>query len=440
MKKYMAVLAALVIGLSSSSLEMTAIAAQMEDEQDPGSELSGIEEEQREADENGASDSDSDTSELTSLLIPEKLGVVLDPWELDGNTQIYSEEYSIQNIGETKGTLVLSFACKPQENSGVIIKAENEGLHDDESKSLYMKMVFGNGDELILSEEVSEYKVEMEPGEELSVCFQGELNENTAEPWDNGDIEVEGVYFWSAEGEAPVNKEEEKIDDTPLDASIEKENIEPTMSEEGLSDSNLLEEGKEKIQQEETEKQEANEEEEELKDKEVQEDEKSSDGEELQDKKDSLESDIDQEDSREIVDLNEPQEWKVVLNSWEQSENEEVVFERYLLQNSGETVGRLILSTITWKDQKDNNKDSDMIGQEGILCDSNSNQKLPPVYVYMALGNEEKVALYQESASYEVEVMPGEELFVDFVGEKSQMSEWEDSVMEMTITYSWNMD
>ncbi len=415
MKKYMAVLAALVIGLSSSSLEMTAMAAQMED--DPGSSISDVKEEEPDANEKEAADGESEMSELTSLQIPQKLGVVLDPWELDGKTQIYSEEYTIQNAGEAPGTLVLSFACKPQENSGVTVRAENEGLHDDESKSLYMKMVFGNGDELILSEEVSEYEIEMVPGEELSVCFQGELNENAADPWKNGDIEVEGVYSWKTEGEASVEEKADAADDP-------------------------LEEGKEKVQKDGVEKQEPVEGEETPEDKDSltgedsQEEDKESGSDNLQDKKDSQENG--EGEHREIVDLNEPQEWKVVLDSWEESENEEIVFAQYLLRNSGETVGRLVLEDIEWENQEKGNEKADITGQEGIADDDS--HKPYSVGAEMVLENGEKAALTQESIGYEVEVKPGEDISVDFMGEENQMSEWKEGAVKMTATYSWNID
>lgn len=429
MKKYMAVIAALMIGLNSSSLEMTALAGQIEDGQDAGSELSDLKEEQPEALEDDEKDTtDGERSDLASLLLPEKLGVVLDPWEMDGKGQIYSEEYTIQNVGEAPGTLVLSFACKPMENSGVIVRQEKEGLNEDESKSLYMKIVFGNDEQLILSEEFSEYLIEIEPGEELSVCFQGELNENAAEPWKDGDIEVEGVYSWKTEGEASADEKE----DDPLAPNIEKEKAQSVVSGENGSDSSLEAE-KEKTQKKEIQKEEAS-----LTDKDFHEDGKSPDNEELQDEKDSLENDIDQEDRREIIELNETQEWKVVLNSWKEGENEESVFGQYLLRNSGESAGRLVLSDIIWKDIKENDEGTNVVDQEEILSSSESDPKFSLVYAYMVVGNEEKVALRQENVGFEVELKPGEEMTVDFLGENRKGMELGGGFGEITAVYSWN--
>ena len=68
---------------------------------------------------------------LNHLQIPQKLGVVIDPWEMDGKEQIYSEEYVIRNDGEMPGVLMLSnLACRPQEQSGVIVTANPAGLHE----------------------------------------------------------------------------------------------------------------------------------------------------------------------------------------------------------------------------------------------------------------------------------------------------------------------
>lgn len=148
--------------------------------------------ESRETVEN-SDESKGENIEKISLQIPQKLQVTIDPFELDGKGQIYSEQYTIWNVGETTGTLTLSFTCTTQ---GVEIKREKGGIHDGEGKAVYMEIEIGETDRMILSSEGSEYCAELKPGEGLSLRFTGEINENTPDSWKDGDIAVEGIYKW----------------------------------------------------------------------------------------------------------------------------------------------------------------------------------------------------------------------------------------------------
>lgn len=44
--------------------------------------------------------SEPEDTDLKQLQIPQKLEVVIDPWEMDGKSQIYSEQYVIRNDGK----------------------------------------------------------------------------------------------------------------------------------------------------------------------------------------------------------------------------------------------------------------------------------------------------------------------------------------------------
>lgn len=195
-----------------------------------------------------AAQEDMPESRLCSLQIPQKMGVVIDPWEIDGKGQIYSEQYTIQNTGEETGVLTLSFQCRKGENSTAIIRTDKMGLHDDENKSIYIEVIFGETEGKVLGEEGLEYQAELEPGEALEVSFTGEVNENVSESWGNGDVEIEGIYFWNvaedadAEAEADVDGTEEAPDseadvdgtEEPLDSEADVDGTEePPDSEAG---------------------------------------------------------------------------------------------------------------------------------------------------------------------------------------------------------------
>lgn len=139
---------------------------------------------------------DSIVSERMSLQIPQRLGVVIDPWELAGRGQIYSEQYMIRNMGDAPGTLTLSFRCISGEDREVNIRTDKEGLHEETVKSICMEMVYEDGNRIALSQEGGEYRIELQPKEQFLVWFSGEVNENASEQWRDGDVTVEGRYSW----------------------------------------------------------------------------------------------------------------------------------------------------------------------------------------------------------------------------------------------------
>lgn len=88
-----------------------------------------------------------------------------------------------------------------------------------------MEMLFGNGEQVVFTQESSQYQTELKPGEELSICFAGEVNENAFGKWEDNDISVSVVYSWEAveelqdpaEEESIQNEEEEIKEKTQLD-------------------------------------------------------------------------------------------------------------------------------------------------------------------------------------------------------------------------------
>lgn len=141
----------------------------------------------------------SESSGLAQLQIPQKMEIVIDPWEMDEKEQIYSKEYTVQNMGETSGVLTLDFACKVREDTGLSFQEDPDGIHSSDEKLIYMKVLFGTGEEAVFTREGVKYQAELQPGETLSLRFTGEVNENADDPWKDGDIEIEGMYSWEQE-------------------------------------------------------------------------------------------------------------------------------------------------------------------------------------------------------------------------------------------------
>lgn len=198
----------------------------------------GAEEIETESEKAKKDEAQREITGMNHLLIPQKLQVVIDPWEMDGKGQIYSEEYVIKNTGETPGTLILSdLACQIDEESGVEIKDDPKGIHDDGNKSAYIEIVFGDRDKVILSKEGAVYKAELKPEEELTLRFSGEVNENAEKSWRNGDIALKATYAWEPDEPAEGTGEEESASreaqetDTVAEEKEEPEALELELAE-----------------------------------------------------------------------------------------------------------------------------------------------------------------------------------------------------------------
>lgn len=134
------------------------------------------------------------------LQVPQKLGITLDPFEINGKGQIYSEQYVIKNAGKAGGVLSLSeLICEAGEDSGIVIKTDKKGLNEAEKKFVYIKIVFGNGDAITLSPKKSTYEIWLDAGEELTFWYSGEINENAVQNWKEHDLTIGMLYSWNTE-------------------------------------------------------------------------------------------------------------------------------------------------------------------------------------------------------------------------------------------------
>ncbi len=135
---------------------------------------------------------------LTSLLMPQKFEIVLDPWEMDGRTQIYSEQYIIKNTGDMPGTLKLTgIACETGED--VHVQESSDGIHNGKDKKLYIELLVNDEERLVLMPEGTDYEIELAPNENITLEFTGEMNENTPQNWQNSDVRISVTYDWHAE-------------------------------------------------------------------------------------------------------------------------------------------------------------------------------------------------------------------------------------------------
>lgn len=431
-----------------------------------------------------------ENSGLKNLQIPQKLNVVIDPWEMDQKGQVYSEQYIISNTGDVPGILTLSnLACRPREQSGVIVRTDKAGLHDSGDKSIYIEMLFGNGEQIVFSQESSQYQTELKPGEELSICFAGEVNENAFGKWENNDVTVSVVYSWEMEEErkgsveeTDIQGDEKGIKENTQSVIDEKESGKQTQEGEGSQEKTELNEEKSAEKTEiDPEKGKIEEEKQEQENLGEQKTEAGTAGSEqelsasaeaspenpadqaaggIQEQEmlqaaqvDPAEENLDagreplvgvqnpvlvDQEKNEVknIELQEPQKVDVAIDSWKVDEKGRIVSPQYLFQNTGNATGIWDLSEILCKPREQS--------EVAIKTDKNGLHEgdEKAVFMELVLGNGDKVVLSQESSQYKVELKPGEKLSVRFVGEMNGnlFEVWENGDIAVTAIYTWSTE
>lgn len=156
-------------------------------------------------------------TETDFLQIPSEVNVVIDPLEIDGKGQLYSERYVIRNKGTEAGTLVLfNFKCFSNGQDKAVVKTDRAEVYSSQEKAVYIEMVFDSKDRMVSRREDSgqedceyeilEYEIRLEPEEELVFWFEGEVNEYASQPWQDGDIAIALDYSWKKEGESTLGE------------------------------------------------------------------------------------------------------------------------------------------------------------------------------------------------------------------------------------------
>lgn len=349
---------------------------------------------------------------LKQLQIPQHLEVVIDPWEMDGKGQIYSEQYIIRNDGEEPGILTLShLACKVSGESEAVVTTNRAGLHDGDEKLICMQMIFGNGDQIELSEDGSTYQVELQPGEELSVCFKGEVNEYASESWKDGDVAVEVVYSWNVVQMPDDIEEKEKVSEDFKMENGAEETEEVKEDEKKSQDIDLDANGGE-----------INENKEEQIVEEMQEGEEALKNEEVTESEEPIQS-KEEVANTEVIELKEFKPIEFVIDKWESDGEGHLCSGWYLVRTEGETEGVFVLSDLLYMDEEQN--EIDVLREKEEVNDSESE----PFHMELMLENGERIDIIRkvleknpEEKGYRVILRPGEELKIQFIGERDDVA------------------
>lgn len=184
------------------------------------------------ADESGQIEKKWRTEEgFTSLQVPQKFDITMDPLEMDGKTQVYSGEYVIKNTGSAEGMLKLTGIADGIGNK-VHIQTDNDSVHDGNGKNIFIELIINEEDKIVLSPEGTDYEIMLEPNAGVKLTFVGEMNENASEDWVDSDVKISVIYEWeTADEEGKMTEEESTGIGTGKEAADEEKEGKTTEEE-----------------------------------------------------------------------------------------------------------------------------------------------------------------------------------------------------------------
>lgn len=135
------------------------------------------------------------TKEIIQLQVPENIDFVVDPWGVAGQGQVYSGKYAIRNCGTQEGMLYLSnIVCFQGDAANVVVTEDKQGISKGEEKSVYIEIVFDDGETLVLSQKEQEYCIRLAPNEEIVFWINGAVNSGMTDSWKNNDVKISMTY------------------------------------------------------------------------------------------------------------------------------------------------------------------------------------------------------------------------------------------------------
>ena len=198
--------------------------------------------------------------EVINIEFPSKLPIVIDPYEIAGNGQVYSELFRIENKGNALTSVIITeVPCIYAEDEGVKpCKMPDSLLEETEAKRIYMELKFYSETEkgLELFETVcitddeawQPVNVQIMPGESVLFEVTGALSLVSEQPWKLGDVEFSISYMCELmEEKEPLESDTQNVEES-TEEEVEETNYETeesvvvTSEEETTSVENSIEE------------------------------------------------------------------------------------------------------------------------------------------------------------------------------------------------------
>jgi len=157
---------------------------------------------------------ETDTETIINVSVPTNLDFKIDPFEIAGRGQIYSDDYIIQNVGATDVLMTISQVQVIFANEYDFQAVAHEIDYDYQSpvKTVYMVLNINSSPLIITDSAIGEYETILLDGDKLKLSVSGNLNMFPAERWRDGDIKI--LLSYSLE---LIESELEIEDDTECD-------------------------------------------------------------------------------------------------------------------------------------------------------------------------------------------------------------------------------
>jgi hypothetical protein len=182
------------------------------------------------------------TGATLNVMIPASVRITIDPLEMSGKGQIYSDAYAIKNLGDTD--VVLSFTdmrvdfANDRDFEALALPFDENAA--SKRKSIYMVVDFGRGDipPVVLTDLSRESEVRIpiraaqnDPNGEdsLSLRFSGSVNHAPEVAWQSGDVSINLTYLIRAV--PPPEEETLALPEEELQEQTQDEPAPPTFPE-----------------------------------------------------------------------------------------------------------------------------------------------------------------------------------------------------------------
>jgi hypothetical protein len=155
---------------------------------------------------------EQETSPVLNIVIPATVSISIDPFEINGRGQIYSDEYAIQNL--TDSDVILTFTdmrvifANDTDFEALAVPFDENTVSD--RKAVQLVLNFGRNDvtPVVLTDmnraaeksvllRAAEYDAS-EAASSLSLSFTGSLNHAPAVDWKDGDVKLRLEYLLEA--------------------------------------------------------------------------------------------------------------------------------------------------------------------------------------------------------------------------------------------------
>lgn len=176
-------------------------------------------------------------SDVLNVIVPTRVTITIDPLELDGQGQIYSNIYNIINYGEVDVLLTftdIKVTFSDDENFEALNQPFNERINSD-LKSIYMLMNFGRADvpPTIITDpgRTGEISIPLSAAQNdaaetsrVLLNFSGSVNHLPEIPWQNDDVSISLTYTLETvpppDEIIPASPEEEEVLDPEVEVAV----------------------------------------------------------------------------------------------------------------------------------------------------------------------------------------------------------------------------